>query len=52
MFAEIMVTTEFVGSIMTLCQEQKGCLLGMDYLDTNRALLKYELPLNELSMIS
>ncbi|HHU73502.1 MAG TPA: elongation factor 4 [Clostridiales bacterium] len=46
--AEIMVTTEFVGSIMTLCQERRGVYLGMDYLDTNRALLKYELPLNEI----
>ena len=46
--AEIMVTTEFVGSIMTLCQERRGIYLGMDYLDTNRALLKYDLPLNEI----
>lgn len=46
--AEIMVTTEFVGSIMTLCQERRGVYLGMEYMDTTRALLKYDLPLNEI----
>ncbi len=46
--AEIMVTTEFVGSIMTLCQERRGIYLGMEYLEETRALLKYELPLNEI----
>ena len=46
--AEIMVTTEFVGSIMTLCQERRGNYLGMEYIETTRALLKYELPLNEI----
>ena len=46
--AEIMVTTEFVGSIMTLCQERRGVYLGMEYIETTRALLKYELPLNEI----
>ncbi|SHO54004.1 translation elongation factor 4 [Anaerocolumna xylanovorans] len=46
--AEIMVTTEFVGSIMTLCQERRGVYLGMEYMETTRALLKYELPLNEI----
>ncbi len=46
--AEIMVTTEFVGSIMTLCQERRGIYLGMEYMETTRALLKYELPLNEI----
>ena len=43
--AEIMVTTEYVGSIMTLCQERRGVYLGMEYIETTRALLKYELPL-------
>lgn len=42
------VTTEFVGSIMTLCQERRGNYLGMEYIETTRALLKYELPLNEI----
>ncbi len=46
--AEIMVTTEFVGAIMTLCQERRGVYLGMEYIETTRALLKYELPLNEI----
>ena len=46
--AEIMVTTEFIGSIMELCQERRGRYLGMDYVEGTRALLKYELPLNEI----
>ncbi len=46
--AEIMVTTEFVGAIMTLCQERRGVYLGMEYMEATRALLKYELPLNEI----
>ncbi|WP_330398453.1 translation elongation factor 4 [Anaerocolumna aminovalerica] len=46
--AEIMVTTEFVGSIMSLCQERRGVYLGMEYMEATRALLKYELPLNEI----
>ena len=46
--AEIMVTTEFVGPIMTLCQERRGVYLGMEYIETTRALLKYDLPLNEI----
>ena len=46
--AEIMVTTEFVGAIMTLCQERRGVYLGMEYIETTRAMLRYELPLNEI----
>jgi len=46
--AEIMVTTEFIGSIMQLCQERRGKYLSTDYIESNRALLKYELPLNEI----
>lgn len=46
--AEIMVTTEFVGSIMTLCQERRGVYLGMEYIEETRAVLKYDLPLNEI----
>ena len=46
--AEIMVTTEFVGAIMQLCQERRGVYLGMEYMESTRALLKYELPLNEI----
>ncbi len=46
--AEIMVTTEFVGPIMELCQQRRGVYLGREYMETTRALLKYELPLNEI----
>lgn len=46
--AEIMVTTEFVGAIMNLCQERRGIYLGMEYMEETRALLKYDLPLNEI----
>ncbi len=46
--AEIMVTTEFVGSIMSLCQERRGVYLGMEYMEETRVLLKYDLPLNEI----
>lgn len=46
--AEIMVTTEYVGAIMQLCQERRGVYLGMEYMEGTRALLKYELPLNEI----
>lgn len=46
--AEIMVTTEYIGPIMDLCQERRGLYLGMEYMETTRALLKYELPLNEI----
>ena len=46
--AEIMVTTEFIGSIMELCQERRGRYLSMEYMEETRALLKYELPLNEI----
>ena len=46
--AEIMVTTEFIGAIMGLCQERRGRHLGMEYMEETRVLLKYELPLNEI----
>lgn len=46
--AEIMVTTEFIGPIMELCQRRRGRYLGMEYMEQTRALLKYELPLNEI----
>ena len=45
---EIMVTTDYIGSIMELCQERRGRYLGMEYMEQTRALLKYELPLNEI----
>ena len=46
--AEIMVTTEFIGAIMDLCQERRGEYLGMEYIEETRALLTYNLPLNEI----
>ncbi|MEY8523926.1 translation elongation factor 4 [Lachnospiraceae bacterium 38-10] len=46
--AEIMVTTEFIGPIMQLCQERRGRYISTEYIETTRALLKYELPLNEI----
>lgn len=46
--AEIMVTSEFIGAIMELCQERRGVYLGMEYMEEKRALLRYELPLNEI----
>lgn len=45
--AEIMLTSEYIGSIMELCQERRGRYLGIDYME-NRAILRYELPLNEI----
>lgn len=46
--AEIMVTTEYLGAIMQLCQERRGVYLSTDYIEKTRAVLKYELPLNEI----
>ena len=46
--AEIMVTRDFVGPIMELCQERRGKYISMEYMEETRALLKYELPLNEI----
>ena len=46
--AEIMVTSEFIGSIMDLCQERRGIYQSMEYMEEKRALLKYILPLNEI----
>ena len=46
--AEIMVTTEYIGGIMQLCQERRGRYLGTEYIEQTRAILKYELPLNEI----
>ena len=46
--AEIMLTREFIGHIMQLCQERRGIYLGTDYMEQDRAIMKYELPLNEI----
>ncbi len=46
--AEIMVTSEYIGAIMDLCQERRGIYVSMEYMEETRALIKYELPLNEI----
>ena len=46
--SEIMVTKDFVGPIMELCQQRRGRYISMEYIEETRALLKYELPLNEI----
>ncbi|MBR0435061.1 MAG: translation elongation factor 4 [Lachnospiraceae bacterium] len=46
--AEVMVSSEYVGAIMDLCQERRGKYISMEYIEQTRALLKYELPLNEI----
>ena len=46
--AEIMVTTEYIGSIMTLCQERRGIYEGTEYIEQTRAVLTYRMPLNEI----
>ncbi len=46
--AEIMVTSDYIGAIMDLCQERRGVYVSMEYMEETRALLKYELPLNEI----
>ena len=46
--AEIMVTSEFIGAIMDLCQERRGVYQGMEYIEEKRAVLTYHLPLNEI----
>ena len=46
--AEIIVTTEFIGAIMDLCQERRGVYKSIEYIEAKRAILKYDLPLNEI----
>ena len=46
--AEVMVTSEFIGAIMDLCQERRGVYEGMEYIEETRAVLHYQLPLNEI----
>ena len=46
--AEIMVTSEFIGAIMDLCQERRVVYEGMEYIEETRAVLHYQLPLNEI----
>lgn len=46
--ADIIVPNEFVGNVMELCQDRRGVMLTMDYIDTRRVILHYDLPLNEV----
>lgn len=46
--AEIMVTTDFIGPIMQLCQERRGIYISTEYMEDTRAMLRYDLPLNEI----
>ncbi|WBW50360.1 translation elongation factor 4 [Peptoniphilus equinus] len=46
--AEIMTPTDYVGAIMDLCQNRRGTFIDMTYLEETRALIKYDLPLNEV----
>lgn len=46
--AEIMVVSDYIGAIMDLCQERRGVYVSMEYLEEKRALIKYEIPLNEI----
>ena len=46
--AKIIVPSDYVGAVMDLCQERRGNYFGMEYLEATRAMLDYELPLNEI----
>ena len=46
--AEIIVTSEFIGAIMDLCQERRGVYKSIEYIEAKRVILKYDLPLNEI----
>ena len=46
--AHIFVPTEYVGSVMELCQERRGTFKNMDYITGDRVEIKYDLPLNEI----
>jgi GTP-binding protein LepA len=46
--AQVIVPSEYVGAVMDLCQDRRGTYLGMEYLEATRAVLTYDLPLNEI----
>ena len=46
--ATVILPSEFVGTVMELCQQRRGALLGMDYLSEDRVELRYTLPLAEI----
>lgn len=47
-FTNILVPTDYIGSIMELCQDKRGIYKSIDYLDTTRVNIHYELPLSEI----
>lgn len=46
--AKIIVPSDYIGAVMDLCQERRGIYYGMEYLEETRAVLTYDLPLNEI----
>ncbi len=46
--ADIMTPPDYIGTIMELCQEKRGVYINMKYIEENRAVLEYHLPLNEI----
>ena len=46
--AEILVPVDYVGNVMELCQDRRGVFKNMDYIEQTRALIHYEIPLNEI----
>ena len=48
MKATVITPTDYIGGIMDLCQDRRGVFIDMKYIDTERAELHYELPLNEI----
>ncbi len=46
--ATIMVSKEYVGNVMEICQNKRGVFVGMDYINETRVVLKYDLPLTEI----
>ncbi|MHC1747528.1 MAG: translation elongation factor 4 [Cellulosilyticaceae bacterium] len=46
--AKIIVPSDYIGAVMELCQERRGLYYGMEYLEGTRAVLTYDLPLNEI----
>ncbi|WP_430886223.1 translation elongation factor 4 [Fusibacter sp. JL216-2] len=46
--AKIFIPSEYVGNVMELCQQRRGSMIHMDYLDERRVMLHYDLPLNEV----
>ena len=45
---DIIVPKDFVGAVMELCQERRGTMHNMEYIDDRRVMLHYDLPLNEV----